>query len=118
MLCSGCGPGNLLCTRLSAALLLTKAAGNAGSMRFEDLGVKESPVVQCMTACFRDGQVAEIGLLSAVEQAVLGTAQCALSRDPLTAPLSWVDHDRFRHGCSDSGEDPHAQQYVVVDQPP
>ena len=66
----------------------------------------ESPTVQCMTACFRDGQVLEVGLLSAVELAVLGTAQCALSRDPLTAPLSWVEHDRFRHGCSDSGECP------------
>ena len=64
----------------------------------------ESPTVQCMTACFRDGQVLEIGLLSAVELAVLGTAQCALSRDPQTAPLSWVEHDRFRHGCGGSGE--------------
>ncbi len=66
----------------------------------------ESPTVQCMTACFRDGQVLEIGLLSAVELAVLGTAQCALSRDRQTAPLSWVEHDRFRHGCSNSSEYP------------
>ena len=64
----------------------------------------ESPTVQCMTACFRDGQVLEVGLLSAVELAVLGTAQCALSRDRQSAPLSWVEHDRFRHGCGDSGE--------------
>jgi len=70
----------------------------AGSMRREDLGVPEGPGSQCMTACSRDGSVVEIAPLSEKDWYVLATVQSALQQERITAPLSWVEHDRFRHG--------------------
>ena len=67
-------------------------------MRREDLGVPEEPGSQCMTACSRDGWVVEIAPLSEKDWYVLATVQSALQQERITAPLSWVEHDRFRHG--------------------
>ena len=63
---------------------------------------------RCMTVCASDGSVTEVVPVPEKDWCVLAAVQGALCRHRLTAPLSWVEHGRFRHcaGLVKQGELP------------